>query len=124
MSICCHYRLNCTKLRHLAASLVSAVLKPEDRAALASLMTHSENMQQQSYNDLLATAKKVRISIILVKILSGKELTEADLSAAEYGRQREAILLKIRKYKNIYVQIMNCVVSKRTKLEYFHYICI
>jgi hypothetical protein len=69
----------------LAASLVTALLGPQDRKILAELMSHSETMQQKTYNDLHLSTQKVRMSKILTKLLAGQPITTADLTAAEYG---------------------------------------
>jgi hypothetical protein len=42
-------------------------------------------MQQKVYNDLIMTDKKIRISNILLKLLTAKEITADDLTEAEYG---------------------------------------
>ena len=75
-----------TKLRHMAATLVSGLLPECDRNDLATLMLHSRSVQQKTYNKCLATLKNVRISTILKNILTESCVTEKDLKDVEFGK--------------------------------------
>ena len=77
--------MTCSSLRHLAVTVVSAVLPKEDGKALCELMDHSEEVQQAVYNDCLKTNRKVRISNILYKMMTNKVVTTEDLEEEEYG---------------------------------------
>ena len=78
-------RLTSTRLRHLAATVVSALLPKDDQHDLAKLMLHSPSMQQATYNDLVQTFKNIRMSKLLYKFLTEVPITEQDLKKAEYG---------------------------------------
>lgn len=74
-----------TKLRHSAATLVSAVLGTECHD-LAQLMMHTQKEQQKTYNDCIKAVKNVRVSNILQKILTETPVAEADLESADFGQ--------------------------------------
>jgi len=78
------FRMTCTQLRHVAATLVSALL-PEDAPMLAKFMCHSSAVQQASYNEMLQTSQSVRMSKIIGKILLNKDILPSDLAQAELG---------------------------------------
>ena len=74
-----------TKLRHMAATLVSGLLTEGDRNDLAAFMMHSSTVQQRTYNKCLSTLKNVRISTILSKILTESAVDEELLKDVEFG---------------------------------------
>ena len=71
-------------MRHLAVTLVSTLL-PKETGDLAKHMIHSEATQQQHYNDSGASFKVVRVSKLVNKVLTKKQITANDLSDAQYG---------------------------------------
>ena len=77
-----------TKLRHVAATLVSGLLTERDRTDLASFMMHSSSVQQRTYNKCTSSLKNVRISAILKKILTESAVDADDLEDVEFGRYR------------------------------------
>lgn len=74
-----------TKMRHMAASLVSGVLPEGERGDLARLMQHSSATQQRTYNKCLATNKNIRISNIMRKICTEGTVEAGDLEKAQFG---------------------------------------
>jgi len=85
--------MNCTKIRHLAVTMTSALL-PDECGNLAQLMCHSVAEQQKTYNECLKSCMSVRASNILFKLLTEQDLSEADMEKAHYGTSTFTCMFK------------------------------
>lgn len=74
-----------TKIRHMAATLVSGLLPDEDKRDLARLMQHSSKTQQNTYNNCMATNRSIRMSKILRSICTSSKIESSDLEPAQFG---------------------------------------
>ena len=73
------------KIRHLSATLVSALLPSSDCKQLANFMMHSEKVQQKKHTTTVSDGAEVRISEILKKLLCGQHVTDEDIREADPG---------------------------------------
>ena len=55
--------MTCTKLRHMAVTVMNCLVGKDDMEDLAELMCHSVSMQQGVDNDVVKHSKVARISI-------------------------------------------------------------
>ena len=78
-------RMTMTKLRHMAATLVSGLLPDEDKRDLARLMQHSSKTQQNTYNNCMATNRNIRMSKILRSVCTTSKIESSDLEPAQFG---------------------------------------
>ena len=78
--------MTCTKLRHMAVTVMSCLLGKEELVDLAELMGHSVAMQQGVYNDALKDSKVARMSGMLGKVLRGESLCRDDVDEAFLGK--------------------------------------